>query len=202
MLSDLGSSTTGSPLAGVLKQAATATRARDFRGAQTVFAGKKASALLQIELLQEIGQSAHTQLDVLRERRAFDEQCKRDPAMAAAAAATQAQSSKGKAKAVKDENAAEGGRAPFVRREFPRGMLKLRLSDGRATVDAYERTRITALELGETRAGAKVVLHDAKLVDGALWLDEKSTTVKGHEVEEMEARTACEFENSLLKRLK
>jgi RecQ-mediated genome instability protein 1 len=51
-----------------------------------------------------------------------------------------------------DEEEIVPGKIP----EYPRGMLKLELGDGRAAVKAIEYKRLGDLKLGETALGCKV----------------------------------------------
>lgn len=50
------------------------------------------------------------------------------------------------------EEEIEEGKLP----NYPRGMLKLELGDGRNTIKAIEYRRLDGLKLGETELGAKV----------------------------------------------
>lgn len=50
------------------------------------------------------------------------------------------------------EEEIEEGKLP----NYPRGMLKLELGDGRNTIKAIEYKRLDGLKLGETELGAKV----------------------------------------------
>lgn len=65
--------------------------------------------------------------------------------------------------------------------KYPRAMLKLRLSDGRTTLEACESSsRITSLELGETPLGAKLILKGRAAVRrGFLCLGADNVVFKG-----------------------
>lgn len=50
--------------------------------------------------------------------------------------------------------------------QYPRGMLKLLLTDGARAISAIEYKRIPGLKLGETCLGAKLLLHKVRALRG------------------------------------
>ena len=95
--------------------------------------------LLQIVALTEIGSSAFQLQTVLEQRRDVLDGKTRIRRM-------------GDEDDTGEMDLAELGKLPA----YPRGMLKLELSDGRAVVKAMEYGRLGGLKLGETSLGAKV----------------------------------------------
>lgn len=88
---------------------------------------------------------------------------------------------------------AELGKLPA----YPRGMLKLELSDGRGVIKAIEYGRLGALKLGETSLGAKVVLCNVPVRRGTLLLSGENTQVLGCAVDHLEAEQPAQFVHSL-----
>ncbi|GAA5934037.1 uncharacterized protein JCM15063_000537 [Sporobolomyces koalae] len=85
--------------------------------------------------------------------------------------------------------------------KFPRGSTKLVLSDGSNFVNAFELQRIQGFGLEELRLGTKLLLHDVPFVNGCLLLTPENTTVKGHDVEELEQFRDWTLENVFRQRL-
>jgi RecQ-mediated genome instability protein 1 len=93
--------------------------------------------------------------------------------------------------------------------QYPRGMLKLQLSDGNRIINAIEYKRLPGLKLGETCLGAKLVLHRVRALRGTCELETRwaadiavllrpaTTRVLGYEVAALEAEQPITFVNSL-----
>lgn len=92
--------------------------------------------ILQLEFVSEIGSSAFHLLNTVEQRRDVLEGRTRIRRM----------------DDDDDEQAIEAGKLP----SYPRGMLKLELSDGRQSWHAMEYRRLDGLRLGETALGTKV----------------------------------------------
>ncbi|KAG0139561.1 hypothetical protein CROQUDRAFT_666322 [Cronartium quercuum f. sp. fusiforme G11] len=81
--------------------------------------------------------------------------------------------------------------------QFPRAMLKLELSDGHRTVSAIEYRRISALGLGITPLGCKLLVNNAKARRGMLLLTPENTIIKGLQVDELDAQRDQIFQTGL-----
>lgn len=105
---------------------------------------------------------------------------------------------------------------------YPRGMLKLRVTDGERVIEALEYQRLPGIKLAETPLGAKVskdhggcslqlVLHEVKAlrairefsvdVADSVMLTPGNTQFLGYEVAHLEAQQPVQFTNSLLERM-
>ncbi|GAA95325.1 uncharacterized protein L969DRAFT_15207 [Mixia osmundae IAM 14324] len=123
--------------------------------------------LVQIVAMHDIAHPALTQLDILKQRRAERKAAERGVAPLRVIGGTEQPS---------EENA-EVDQDPTP--VFPRGMLKLTLSDGYNTAQAIEMNRIDALSMMATPLGAKLVLKNASVRNGMLLLDPTNCICKG-----------------------
>lgn len=69
---------------------------------------------------------------------------------------------------------------------FPRSMLQLELSDGFTVVKAFEHRRIDAISMASTPLGAKLLLRNARFVNGQLLLSPECVSYKGGRVDDMD----------------
>ncbi|CAL1716342.1 unnamed protein product [Somion occarium] len=84
---------------------------------------------------------------------------------------------------------------------YPRGMLKMELSDGFTTLNAIEYRRIPDLELGVTPLGCKVQIHNVDIRNGVALLEPKNFTILGYQTEDRVAQQDADFVRSLKRRL-
>ncbi|KAG9040261.1 hypothetical protein FRB95_000190 [Tulasnella sp. JGI-2019a] len=85
---------------------------------------------------------------------------------------------------------------------YPRGMLRMELSDGSTTLHAMEYRRISALQLGVTPLGCKVLLKNVLIRRGIAFLEPASVDVfVGSQTEEREAVQDKDFARGLRVRL-
>ncbi|KAG1887012.1 hypothetical protein F4604DRAFT_1719583 [Suillus subluteus] len=98
-----------------------------------------------------------------------------------------------------DEEDAEEDEGPVPK--FPRGMLRLELSDGFTTVEAVEYRSIPQLELGVTPLGYKILLKDVQIRRGIIFLEPQTIELKGHQTEDHEVMQDEIFLRSLRRRL-
>ncbi|KAI9637552.1 uncharacterized protein MKK02DRAFT_43477 [Dioszegia hungarica] len=84
---------------------------------------------------------------------------------------------------------------------YPRGMLKMEVTDGERCLKAMEYKRLDGIKLAETPLGAKLVLHRVKTLRATLLLDPDNTRFLGYEVSHLEADQPTKFTNSLLRRM-
>ncbi|RXK42419.1 hypothetical protein M231_00409 [Tremella mesenterica] len=96
-----------------------------------------------------------------------------------------------------EEDEGEDGRLPV----YPRGMLKLELSDGRGVMKGLEYRRLGGLVLGETALGCKLLLHNVSTRRGILLLTPENCTVLGYSVDHLEAEQPRQFVRSLMRRM-
>ncbi|GJE88631.1 RecQ-mediated genome instability protein [Phanerochaete sordida] len=94
-----------------------------------------------------------------------------------------------------EDDAEDDDAGPVPR--YPRGMLRLQLSDGATTLEAIEYRRIPELELGETRLGYKMLLKDVFIRRGIAWLEPKNIIHKGYQTEERQQMQDHDFVNGL-----
>ncbi|KAJ8581703.1 hypothetical protein M405DRAFT_751333 [Rhizopogon salebrosus TDB-379] len=85
--------------------------------------------------------------------------------------------------------------------KYPRGMLRLELSDGFTTVEAVEYRSIPQLELGVTPLGYKILLKDVQIRRGIIFLEPKTIELKGHQTADHELMQDEIFLRSLSRRL-
>ncbi|KAG1804983.1 uncharacterized protein HD556DRAFT_1327705 [Suillus plorans] len=98
-----------------------------------------------------------------------------------------------------DEEDAEEDEGPVPK--YPRGMLRLELSDGFTTVEAVEYRAIPQLELGVTPLGYKILLKDVHIRRGVIFLEPQTIELKGHQTEDHEVMQDEIFLRSLRRRL-
>ncbi|KAK4685124.1 RecQ-mediated genome instability protein 1, partial [Tremellales sp. Uapishka_1] len=97
-----------------------------------------------------------------------------------------------------DENDGfDSGKLPV----YPRGMLKLEVTDGNRVVKAMEYKRIDALRLGETSLGAKLLLRKVRCLRDVLLLAPENTEVLGYQVPDLEAQQPRQFLAGLMERM-
>lgn len=85
---------------------------------------------------------------------------------------------------------------------YPRQMLRLQLEDGFGGVlNAYEHTRIPALQLGETPLGCKVRVQHARREKGGVFLEPRTTTVLGGTIPDLAQGAERLFEEQLCAQL-
>ncbi|KAI5478173.1 DUF1767 domain containing protein [Pseudohyphozyma bogoriensis] len=99
-----------------------------------------------------------------------------------------------------DENGAEG---EFEDKEgvYPRGLVRITVSDGFSEVEGFERKRVNGLGLEECGLGTKLMLQNIKTSRGLLLLEPTNCVVKGGGVEEFEALKEKQLERRLRERL-
>jgi hypothetical protein len=132
----------------------------DFAGVQTtVIATQKGGLLVQIESIFDIGVAALSISDAHKQRL-------EDAKMGTAARVV----------GNIDDDDAEQRKDPS---KYPRGMLKLKLSDGFSLIDAIEYKRISDLSMDDTMLGCKLLLKNVKALHGVLLLEPANCTVKG-----------------------
>ncbi|GAA5909629.1 uncharacterized protein JCM6883_004577 [Sporobolomyces salmoneus] len=160
--------------------------------------GKKGAVLVQIEKVQDIGHSASSLLEVLKDKNEWKK-----------LKAKGIEGDGGRDMRLDDEDeggieeeekkilAGGTGKEPI----FPRGSGKFVLSDGKNSVEAFELQRINGLGLEEIKLGTKLLIHDVPFVNGIMLLTPQNTIVKGHDVEELEQFKEWSIENSLRQRL-
>ncbi|KAK7690908.1 hypothetical protein QCA50_006011 [Cerrena zonata] len=85
--------------------------------------------------------------------------------------------------------------------KFPRGMLKMQLTDGQTILNAIEYRRIPELELGVTPLGCKILVNNINIRNGIALLEPKNTTVLGYKTDDREAEQDANFLASLKRRL-
>ncbi|KAG2367879.1 hypothetical protein BDR07DRAFT_206764 [Suillus spraguei] len=98
-----------------------------------------------------------------------------------------------------NEEDAEEDEGPVPK--YPRGMLRLELSDGLTTVEAVEYRSIPQLELGVTPLGYKILLKDVQIRKGIIFLEPQTIELKGHQTEDHEVMQDEIFLRSLRRRL-
>ncbi|KAG2146166.1 uncharacterized protein EDB93DRAFT_1086599 [Suillus bovinus] len=98
-----------------------------------------------------------------------------------------------------DEEDAEEDEGPVPK--YPRGMLRLELSDGFTTVEAVEYRAIPQLELGVTPLGYKILLKDVRIRRGIIFLEPQTIELKEHQTEDHEVMQDEIFLRSLRRRL-
>ncbi|EIW68272.1 hypothetical protein TREMEDRAFT_63442 [Tremella mesenterica DSM 1558] len=98
-----------------------------------------------------------------------------------------------------EEEEGEDGRLPV----YPRGMLKLELSDGRGVMKGLEYRRLGGLVLGETALGSKLLLHNARMLfdKKKVLLTPENCTILGYSVDHLEAEQPRQFVRSLMRRM-
>lgn len=84
---------------------------------------------------------------------------------------------------------------------YPRAMLKFTLSDGHCTVPAIEYQKIDGLSLAETPLGCKLLIKSAPVRRGLVLLTSENTTIKGFQVDELDANRDSIFQEGLNTRL-
>ncbi|KAF5391623.1 hypothetical protein D9757_002401 [Collybiopsis confluens] len=84
---------------------------------------------------------------------------------------------------------------------YSRSMLKFEISDGATTMQATEYRPMENLVLGDTRLGFKLLVQNAEVRRGVIFLEPKNTTLKGHSVSDLEAHQVAEFARRLRQRL-
>lgn len=84
---------------------------------------------------------------------------------------------------------------------YPRAMLKFELSDGHHTVPAIEYHRLDGLSLAQTPLGSKLLLKCPTARRGLLLLTPDNTTIKGFQVDELDANRDQVFREGLQARL-
>lgn len=97
-----------------------------------------------------------------------------------------------------DEEAAED-EGPIPR--YPRGMLRFQLSDGSLAFNAIEYRKIPQLVLGETPLGYKLIVRDALVRRGYIFLEPACVTLKGYACEDLDANRDRDFARGLRLRL-
>lgn len=85
---------------------------------------------------------------------------------------------------------------------YPRAMLKFELSDGHYTVPAIEYQKINGLNLAETPLGCKLLIKSPMVRRGLLLLTPENTTIKGFQVDELDANRDQTFRDGLQARLR
>ncbi|KAF8638280.1 hypothetical protein AX17_002301 [Amanita inopinata Kibby_2008] len=85
--------------------------------------------------------------------------------------------------------------------KYPRGMLKLELTDGAIILPAIEYRRLQGLSLGVTPLGFKMLLKNVKIRNGIAWLEPDCVTMKAHSAEDMDVNQASDFARDLKKRM-
>ncbi|SCV74416.1 BQ2448_8055 [Microbotryum intermedium] len=88
-----------------------------------------------------------------------------------------------------------------VARSWPRGLVKLGLSDGYTMVQAFEKTLVRGLGLGEVKLGCKLLLHNISYTSKLLLLTPETVTIKGSQVPELEQFAERQLERTLQRRL-
>ncbi|GAA6005210.1 hypothetical protein JCM11491_002621 [Sporobolomyces phaffii] len=166
--------------------------------------GKRGSALFQVEKVDDVGHSASSLLEIVREKQEWNKLKLKGGGAGV---------DQGRDMRLDDEedHPGEGAIDEEEKRilaggtgqepRFPRGSGKFVLSDGANLVVAFELQRIQALGLEEIKLGTKLLIHDAPFVNGIMLLTPQNTVVKGHDVEELEQFSAWTLENSLRERL-
>lgn len=121
--------------------------------------GKKSSTLFQVEKVDDVGHSASSLLEVLREKEEWDKVKLKGGAGACDGGRDMRlddDEGEGGGDAAEEEEkrilAGGSGKEP----KFPRGSGKFWLSDGKNTVEAFELQRINGLGLEEIKLGTKV----------------------------------------------
>ncbi|EJD49035.1 hypothetical protein AURDEDRAFT_183151 [Auricularia subglabra TFB-10046 SS5] len=97
-----------------------------------------------------------------------------------------------------DEEAAED-EGPIPR--YPRGMLRFQLSDGSLAINAIEYRKIPQFVLGETPLGYKLIVRNALVRGGYIFLEPACVTLKGYACEDLDANRDRDFARGLRLRL-
>ncbi|ETW83146.1 hypothetical protein HETIRDRAFT_126445 [Heterobasidion irregulare TC 32-1] len=84
---------------------------------------------------------------------------------------------------------------------YPRSMLRLQLSDGFTTINAIEFRNLPDLILGETPLGYKLMLKNAFVRRGIVFLEPKYVILKGHQAEDLEAHQDRDLVRGLRSRM-
>ncbi|KAF8340570.1 uncharacterized protein EI90DRAFT_2083060 [Cantharellus anzutake] len=86
--------------------------------------------------------------------------------------------------------------------DYPHSMLRMALSDGSRTLQAMEYRKISALQLGTTPLGCKLLLKNVTVRRGIALLEPKNTTVfAGSRVEELDVQQDILFNRGLRLRM-
>ncbi|KAL0065077.1 hypothetical protein AAF712_007913 [Marasmius tenuissimus] len=85
--------------------------------------------------------------------------------------------------------------------EYTRSMLRFEIGDGATTMRAMEYRKIPELKLGQTPLGYKLVISNAEVRRGIVFLTPENVALKGGEESDLESRQEGRFANSLRLRL-
>ncbi|KAK1231575.1 hypothetical protein PQX77_005309 [Marasmius sp. AFHP31] len=85
--------------------------------------------------------------------------------------------------------------------EYTRSMLRFEIGDGATTMRAMEYRKIPELKLGQTPLGYKLVIRNAEVRRGIVFLTPENVALKGGEESNLESRQEGRFANSLRLRL-
>ncbi|KDE08097.1 hypothetical protein MVLG_01579 [Microbotryum lychnidis-dioicae p1A1 Lamole] len=100
-----------------------------------------------------------------------------------------------------DEDEVPTDQEETVARTWPRGLVKLGLSDGYTAVEAFEKKLVRGLGLGEVKLGCKLLLHNISYTSKFLLLTPDTVTIKGSQVPELEQFAEKQLERTLHRRL-
>lgn len=160
--------------------------------------------LTSVKKSLDMGVSAQTQLDVLEARKAArstvngaalleqeaSEADIRNKGASSYVASSTATNGANASAAEEDDHMAEFNAAEeaasLPATVFPRSMLQLELSDGFTVVKAFEHRRIDAISMASTPLGAKLLLRNARFVNGQLLLSPDCVSYKGGRVDDMD----------------
>lgn len=179
-----------------------------------LFPGKGKAVLFQITRIDDIAHPALGILDTLKEKREERKVLQRQEQ------AGEVQNEEGAV-----ERVLRDGEEADVVGKYPRGMVRVRLSDGHAECDGIEYERVNGLGLEEVQLGCKVrlastlravrvrrgahrvcfgsqlLIHSVRVVRGILLLTPACVIVKGHAVQEFEEEAEATLEAALRARL-
>ncbi|KAF8071838.1 hypothetical protein FPV67DRAFT_1667295 [Lyophyllum atratum] len=85
--------------------------------------------------------------------------------------------------------------------KYPRGMLKLHLTDGTITLPAMEYRPLPELSLENTPLGYKMILKDVRINRGIAFLEPKCVVMLGHKTDEREDNRQADFARGLRARM-
>jgi RecQ-mediated genome instability protein 1 len=85
--------------------------------------------------------------------------------------------------------------------DYPRGMLKLELSDGSTSIQAIEYRSLPDLNLGKTPLGYKILVKNALLRRGIAFLEPSCVVMKGYWSDDLEQHRDHKFFRSLQLRM-
>ncbi|SCZ96714.1 BZ3500_MvSof-1268-A1-R1_Chr4-1g06647 [Microbotryum saponariae] len=103
--------------------------------------------------------------------------------------------------ATNDEDDVPTDQDETIARSWPRGLVKLGLSDGYTAVEAFEKRLVRGLGLSEVKLGCKLLLHNVSYTSKFLVLTPETVTIKGSQVPELEQFAEKRLERTLHRRL-